>query len=184
MSQYDLIALVFLGLAAWKGFRKGFIREMAGLFGLFMAAVLAWMWMGSLGGILEKLLSGRLPALPVMSFAVLFGILILAFSLFAKFVTRLLDMTLVLGMLNRLAGAFLACLQVFLLLMLLTWLADRTGILSESTRQSSWIYPVTAGAAPALYRYSEKYFPKSEEWMDTLTEKVNDLRDSENVPED
>lgn len=168
MSGYDLIFLIFLGFAAWKGFRKGFIREMAGFVGLFLAAGLAWMWMGNLGSMFENMHAGNLPALPVMSFALLFGVFVLGFSLFARFVTKLLDMTVVLGLMNRVAGAALSGLQVLLIFMLLTWLADRTGIIPDSVKKDSVVYPVTSSAEPLLYHFSEKYFPTSEDWMDAL----------------
>jgi hypothetical protein len=52
--------------------------------------------------------------------------------------------------------------------MLLTWLADRTDIISDSVKKDSVVYPVTSSAEPLLYHFSEKYFPTSEDWMDAL----------------
>jgi membrane protein required for colicin V production len=101
MSTYDLVVLILIGLAAFKGFRKGMIRELAGLLGLLVAVYLAWLWMADFGNLIQKILQNGLSAVPLISFALLFAVLLTAFNLFARFATRLLDMTLVLGLVNR-----------------------------------------------------------------------------------
>jgi membrane protein required for colicin V production len=176
MSTYDLVVLILIGLAAFKGFRKGMIRELAGLLGLIVAIYLAWLWMGDVGNILQKILHNGLSAVPLVSFALLFAVLLTAFNLFARFATRLLDMTLVLGLVNRVAGAVLAGLQVFLIVLLVNWLADRTGLISDNLKKESHLYPVIAGAGPALYNFSEIFFPQSEKWMDTLSEQIENFK--------
>ena len=176
MSSYDLIVLLLFAFAAYKGFRKGLIRELAGLLGFFIALYFAWHWMGDFGSFLQKLLSGGFPAIPVISFALLFAVLVAGFSLFARFATKLLDMTMVLGLVNRVAGAFVAVFQVFLIVLVFTWIADRTSLISEKVKKDAFLYPLMAGATPALYHFSEIFFPKSEEWMDSFNENVAKLK--------
>lgn len=172
MSSYDLVVLLLFGLAAFKGFRKGLIRELAGLLGFFVALYFAWHWMGDLGAFLEKLMSGGFSAMPVISFALLFAVLVTSFSLFARFATKLLDMTMVLGLVNRVAGAFVAVFQVFLIVLVFTWLADRTRLITEKVKKEAFLYPLMASAGPALYHFSEIIFPESEEWMDSFSENI------------
>lgn len=179
LTSLDWIVLVLTGLAAWKGFKKGLIRELAGLLGLLVAAWLAWKFMGNLGTTLQRWMEGSLPAIPLISFLILFTSLIAAFGLLARFATRLLDMTIVLGLMNRIGGSCVAVIQVLLVMMVLIWLADRTQLISPETRQQSIVYPVLSKAGPVLVEISATFFPQSESWMEVLTEKVQALKEEE-----
>lgn len=176
MSSYDLVVILLFAFAAFKGFRKGLIRELAGLLGFFIALYFAWHWMGDLGSFLQKLMNGGVTAIPVISFALLFAVLVAGFSLFARFATKLLDLTLVFGLVNRVAGAFVAVFQVFLIVLVVTWIADRTSLITEKVKKEAFLYPLMAGSAPALYHFSEIFFPESEEWMDSFNENIARLK--------
>lgn len=173
MNTYDLIVLISLLLGAYRGYKKGFIRELTGLLGIILALWFAWKWMGPAGFWMKDILAGNHFFLPVFAFVAVFGVLITAFVLFARFATKLLDLTLVLGVMNRVSGAGVAAFQVFLFLMLFTWIADRAGLLSPELKQDSRAYPVTASAGPFLYQISEKYFPKSDSLMEEWAGKVH-----------
>jgi hypothetical protein len=68
---------------------------------------------------------------------------------------------------------------VFLIVLLVNWLADRTGLISDNVKKESHLYPVIAGAGPALYSFSEICFPQSEKWMDTLSEQIENFKQTQ-----
>jgi membrane protein required for colicin V production len=163
VNTYDLICLILLCFSAWKGYKKGLIREMAGLLGLFFAVWIAWKWMGQTGFFLDPFLPGQAKSvLPFLGFATVFSVCIIAFTFFARFATKLLDITILLGLLNRLAGAAVGILQSGLLIVLFTWITNHAGLLSDELKSKSDIYPITSKAGPFLYSATEKYFPKSD----------------------
>jgi len=163
MNTYDLICLLLISFSAWKGYKKGLIRELAGLVGILLAAWLAWKWMGHTGFLLDSFVPNQAKmVLPFIGFAAVFTVFAIAFSLFARFATKLLDITILLGLLNRLAGAAVGILQSGLLIVLFTWITNHAGLLSDELKSQSNIYPITSKAGPYLYSATEKYFPKSD----------------------
>jgi uncharacterized membrane protein required for colicin V production len=93
--------------------------------------------------------------LPFIGFAAVFTVFAIAFSLFARFATRLLDITILLGLLNRVSGAIVGILQISILIILITWVSNHAGLLGEETKTTSDIYPIVAKAGPFLYQSTE-----------------------------
>lgn len=53
MNYVDLVLLVVLGLAAWQGYRRGFLRTVAGLTSYVVAFLVAWRYSPALAGWLD-----------------------------------------------------------------------------------------------------------------------------------
>jgi len=174
MNTYDLVCTGLLIFSAWKGFKKGLIRELAGLTGIILALWIAWKWMGNAGFFIQGVLPELKQMLPFVAFIAMFSVVITSVMLFTRFATRLLDMTLILGFINRISGSLIATLQVSLFIILITWLADYAGVLTHTLKNESKLYPVTQAASPLLYSVTERYFPDSDSLLRRVREKWGD----------
>lgn len=172
MSFVDIIILIPLGLAVFKGYRNGFIVELTMLVALFLG-ILAGIYFSDL--VSEWLISsgGLNPAYThAISFALIFiGVLILM-RLLAKVVQKVAE-SLALGFFNRILGAAFGLLKAAFLISVILYLINqvdpRHSIIGEKTREKSVLMKPLAALAPAL-------IPK----MKSVAEKLNtkDLPDS------
>ena len=153
MHLYDLAMLALLGLLAWSGFRRGFVREAAGLVAFAVGFLLAFRLAGPLGRWLATVFpSLSLTTAHVIAFLAVVLLVSLAIDLAAIFLTGAIRLVPVVGGLNRvgglLAGAALGVLVIWLLtscLLLLppTLLPFTSGVRRSETAQLARSVPAT-----------------------------------------
>jgi membrane protein required for colicin V production len=152
-NHWDIILFLPLLFAAWKGFRKGLIVELASIIaliaGLYVAANFSeWMatrlsdWLGWEG-------SGLSYAAFLLTFlAVVFGI-----YAFAKVVEKAVDL-IALKLVNKIMGAVFGLFKVTLILSivlnLLGWLDEHIPILSQSEPHKSLLFDPVQSLAPTI----------------------------------
>jgi membrane protein required for colicin V production len=120
LHLYDLAMLVLLGLLVWSGFRRGFVREIAGLAAFALGFMLAFRLAGPLGRWLATVFPRlSLSTAHVIAFLAIVLLVGLAIDLAARFLTGAISLVPVVGGLNRvgglLAGAALGVLVIWLL---------------------------------------------------------------------
>ncbi len=145
--------LALLGLLAWSGFRRGFVREAAGLVAFAVGFTLAFRLAGPLGRWLATVFpSLSLTTAHVIAFLAIVLLVGLAIDLAALFLTGAISLVPVVGGLNRvgglLAGAALGVLVIWLLttcLLLLppTLLRFTSGVRRSETAQLVRSMPTT-----------------------------------------
>ena len=118
MNWLDWLLLVLIGLAAFKGFSRGFIIELASL-----VALVAGIWAGVHFSDKVTGMLGLEVQNSALAFLVTFVVVLLAVHLLARFMTTLIDMA-QLSLPNKLAGVLFGALRsVFTLSILLNILA-------------------------------------------------------------
>jgi len=139
MNFLDLIIAVPLGYLIFKGYKRGLIFELAALLGVVFGSVVAVRlahWFSGLVG-----LDGTNAML--ISFFVLFIIVVIAALLLAKIVERFVKLIHV-GFINNLAGALLGMLKgVCIIGVLLYYVAIidlNERVLTRNTKQTSMLY--------------------------------------------
>jgi membrane protein required for colicin V production len=120
LRLYDLAMLALLGLLAWSGFRRGFVREVAGLVAFAAGFLLALRLAGPLGRWLATVFAHLSPTtVHVVAFLAIMLLVGLAIDLAALVLSGAISLVPVVGGLNRvgglLAGAALGVLVVWLL---------------------------------------------------------------------
>lgn len=122
MTWPDIVILALAVLAALKGFKRGFIGELAGAVALIAALLLPWFYNGAFDGAIDALTHiGRAPSHVVaiigIGVATYIAVLIVArlFSALAR--------APVIGTLNAVAGAGISLLKLALFLWLLLYVA-------------------------------------------------------------
>lgn len=147
----DIIVIVLLLLAAFKGLRNGLILAifsfLAFVIGLAAAIKLSAVAAGYIGSAVN--VSQRW--LPVLAFVVVFVIIVLLVKLGAKLIESAVSM-MMLGWVNRIGGAiFYALLYIFVFSIVLFY-ADGVGIIKPETAQNSVTYQYIRPLGPYVVR--------------------------------
>jgi membrane protein required for colicin V production len=147
MNWLDILLLVLLGLAAYKGFRRGFIIEVAAL-----AALVLGIWAGVHVSDRVAVAIGLPAERTALAFLVTFLLVLLVVHLLARFLTSLINIT-QLGLFNKLAGiAFGALRAAFVLSVLLNVLGAASGgeLPPADAVERSRMHGPLRGLAPAV----------------------------------
>lgn len=115
MTVIDIIILVLLALAVFKGIKDGLMRQLGGIVGLILGIFLAGRFSAMLSGWLQRVaptLSENV--VKVLSFIVIIVVVCLCVVLLSRLLEKVIKIT-TLGWINRLLGALLAVSTVVLL---------------------------------------------------------------------
>ncbi len=146
MHIYDLLMLGLLALLAWSGYRRGFVREVAGLAAFIVGFALAVRFAGPVGRWLVATFPSLSPSTArIIAFLAIVVLVGIGMDVAALIVTSAISYVPVVGGLNRfgglVAGAVLGVLVVWLVtscLLLLppTLVPFRSGIRHSWTAQA------------------------------------------------
>ena len=155
MNTLDIIIMILLVFGAVKGFKRGFVFEIAMIIGLITGIYLAFKFSDLIYAMLQKLLNDEGYLLHVVSFFIVFASIILVFIFFAKLMEVILKAT-ALNIFNKLAGGVLGLIKFAFVISVIFWLflplQSKTKlippkVLKESVlfpyilNTSSWIFP-------------------------------------------
>ncbi len=110
MNIFDFIILIILLYGLIKGFVKGFIIEVAGIIALILGVTGSFKFASILEVYLNSYVDWSPKNIQVISFIILFIIIIYAVSLLAKMITKTLKI-IALGMINRIFGGIFGLLK-------------------------------------------------------------------------
>lgn len=153
MNYFDIIIVIPLIWGCYKGYRKGFIIEIASVVALLLAvwgginlSKLSAVYLGSVFDISEKLM-------PLISFAVTFIVIVIAVFAIAKLLQKLIKMV-ALGFVNRLAGLIFGGLKFALILSvvlnLVNVINNQVPIVKDEMKDSSILYGPIEKLAPII----------------------------------
>ena len=145
----DIIVVIILIFAVIKGYRQGLIvalfSAIAFIIGLAAALKLSAVVADHLGKAVK--VSDRW--LPIISFAVVFLIVVLLVRLGAGFIQKTVELAM-LGWLNRLGGILLYAGLYILIFSILLFYADQLGIIKPGTKNESVTYNFIQPMGPKL----------------------------------
>jgi membrane protein required for colicin V production len=149
VSAIDIIILVLLALAAFTGFRRGFVLEIAGIFGAVVALAVARLEYADVRTFLEQF-APRSPWLTIVAYLLVFLALWGAITIVARKIRSLVRL-MMLGWLDRLGGAVIGLVQGALLVELLLYFTRRVpnGDLRQLANHSA-LAPVFLSIMPLL----------------------------------
>lgn len=148
MNYIDIFILVIFAWAAYKGYTKGLIIELASIIALLLGAYAAFHFSVFTGDILKNNLGLNSEYLPVISFIVTFIIVIILVFLLAKLIEGFVNLVM-LGFVNKLSGAVFSIAKSFIilsiLLLSLNIINDKVHFIPEKMKSGSFFYrPMTA----------------------------------------
>ncbi len=151
MNYFDIIVAVLLLLAAIKGFKNGFIIELASLAALVLGIIAAIRFSELTAGFLSRFFESQY--LGIIAFCVTFVLVVVLVHLTARLVDRLVK-AVALGWFNRILGVALGMVKAGLILSVLLLALDLFGLeqalVPPRIQDESFLYPAVKGAAPRV----------------------------------
>jgi len=120
----DVVILIPILLALWRGFRRGLILELATLVGLALGIYAGLHFSYYASDLLQSKLEIESEHLPILSFAVTFLVVVIAVFLLGKALERIVKM-IAISFFNKLAGALFSVTKVATIIALLLVIFDR-----------------------------------------------------------
>lgn len=145
----DILCLVLLVLALFKGLKKGLVLALFSFLGFVIGLAAAIKLSAVVAGYLGQATNLSARWLPVLAFALVFVGVLLLVRLGAKLIEGALGLVL-LGWANKLGGfLFFALLYLFVFSILLFW-ADNLRLLRDSFKAGSVAWPYLQPLAPKI----------------------------------
>jgi membrane protein required for colicin V production len=148
----DILLAIPLLWAAYRGFKKGLVIELAGLAALILGIYSALHFSGFLSDWIKEQWNYAGEYLPLIAFAGTFIIVILLVHLLGKAIEKVLDLV-ALGAMNKIAGALFNIAKVAIILSVMIWFSGTWVKMEETdttTSQESVLYPYIQGIAPVI----------------------------------
>jgi membrane protein required for colicin V production len=174
----DIIFIVLLIIAIFKGYTKGFIIAVfsvlaliVGLAAAMKLSVVTALWLRNAVHIAAKWL-------PVFAFAIVFLVVVLLVRLGANALQKTAELAL-LGWVNKLAGILLYIALYIVILSVLLFYAEKVNILTGNTIASSKTYsfikpwgPKAVNSIGALLPFFKDMFHQLEDFFAGLSDKI------------
>jgi membrane protein required for colicin V production len=153
MNFPDIILIILLGLAAFRGLRRGLILELATFVALFAGILAGFYFSALVSGLLEKGFDYHGKYINIISFIIIFIVVLVLVRLLAKVIEKAVK-AIALGWLNKIAGAVFSVLKTALILSILIYFLNRFDedkhLIKPETRSASLLFPLVEKLAPAV----------------------------------
>ena len=136
----DLLFLGMMAIAVFKGLRNGLIVAIFSIVGWILGLIAAFKFSDVAARYLEGTLHLSTRTLHIVSFVLVFLLVMLLVNLGAKLIEKTFQLAL-LGWANRLGGIFFYVLLYTLIFSVMIYFAGRVKLISEETIASSRVYP-------------------------------------------
>jgi membrane protein required for colicin V production len=154
----DIIVAVILILAAIKGYRQGLIVALFSVIAFIIGLAAALKLSVVVAGYIGKAVNISDRWLPIISFAVVFLIVVLLVRLGAKFIQKSVELAM-LGWLNKIGGILLYAGLYILIFSILIFYADQLGFIKPETKNESVTYAYIEPWGPKLMEGLGKIIP-------------------------
>lgn len=175
MNTIDLVFAILLLWAAYRGYTKGFIVQLATLAALLLGILGAVMFSDFTSGLIIKKFEISGQSLPIISFAVTFLAIVIAVHILAKMLNKLID-AIALGIVNRLLGVLFSVMKVAfivsIILVLINKVDNKYNFIPDDTKEKSLLYKPLSNFAPMIFPYLN---------FDKIKEKLEDEKETHNI---
>ncbi len=159
MSTIDIVLLLVLVFAGYKGYQRGFIVSLLSFLAFWVGIILGFTFLDWGVQILDDVIDGLSGVLPFLAFILIFAAVGIGIGIIAKVVKKSIDLT-PLGIFDNFAGSLLVVLTWAFGISILMWLTDKFGIeLPLHVRENSVLYSRIESLAPALFDLFAEYVP-------------------------
>ncbi len=168
MNIIDFILIILLFFSVIAGYKDGFVKELASLAGLVLGIYAAIHFSDVTADFIREFLNISGKYVPIFAFILTMVVVILLMAAIAKIFESVLE-TIMLGFLNKIAGAVFGLLKgmliLSLLIMLLGFLNVENRIIKPKFQEGSRFYGDVKGFAPFAFQFFD------------LDEKLEELKD-------
>lgn len=176
INLVDILILIPLMLFAWNGYKKGLIIEVASLAALVIGLYMAFYFSDFAANLLNANFDIDQKYVAVFAFILTFIAVIFLVITVGKILQKFIDI-LLLGFLNKLAGAAFGILKGALLLSILIFVINYfdfgSALIKTEQKEKSIFYEPIESIAPALYSWLDSNnftfdIPDKEEILDKV----------------
>lgn len=188
MNVLDIILIVPLLFAVYRGFKKGLIYMAASLLALILGIFGAIKFRPVVGKMLDSWFNISADHLNVIAFAVAFLLIVFIVHTAAFFADKLIK-AVALGFLNRLLGIMFGLIVTTFILSMLLWpintVNEEREFVKKERIEGSLLWRPISGFAPTIFPYLKReefkgWMPRkkdSKDDKDTIKEKTKDKKD-------
>ena len=156
INLLDILILIPLLLWAYQGYKKGFIISFASLAALILGLFIAFYFSDFTAGKLNEYFTIDEKYLAIISFVVTFVIVVIAVVVVGNILHKFIDV-LMLGFLNKAAGAIFGILKgalyLSILFFIINYLDPGKNLIKQEHRDASALYEPVESFAPFLYSW-------------------------------
>lgn len=172
MNFIDILLLIPLAWAAYRGFKRGLIIEVATLVALGLGIFVSVNYSALTENLVRENLEITEKYLPIIGFGLTFLLIVALVFALAKLLERFIDL-ISLTIMNKLAGASFGIIKMGLILSMIILIVDlfdrKLKLIPPETRQASMIYgPVSMIAPLVIPGISDS------DWYDALMSRLPD----------
>ena len=175
MNIFDFVIIIILGIFIFNGFRKGFLREIAGLVGIIIAFILAVRLMDDFSVIMSHYVGLSPRVAVIVTAVVIFILVVVLFILTAKILRKLMELA-TLGWIDRLLGSSLGLLKGVIIVSVLALILSLLPAGQNFSRKQneSFLFNPMKKAAPFIFNGFMKILPVANDFYDELKESLAD----------
>ncbi len=166
MSILDILILIGILIFVLLGFRDGLLRKVFGILAVLGGLICATKFMSPVADFISQWMSFGEETLVILSFFLIFIIIIAIVNLFYRWFGETGSDTLKVW--SRLAGGFLGAFQGALAVSLILQMFNLFDIPVDETKKESNLYKPISQLAPAIFDYSLRWMPSSKKFLDEL----------------
>lgn len=179
MNILDIIIIIPILWALYRGFRKGLVYMIASLTALVLGILGAMRFHAAIGDLLNKWFEINPEHLNILSFAVTFILIVILVHLTAFLVDKLIK-AVALNFVNRLAGmVFGVLVTAFLISIILLPVSaanSKKAFISEDTIEGSLLFVPLSKFAPTVFPYLKR--AEFREWLPAKDAEEEDTTDT------
>lgn len=150
MSNIDIVLAVILGYGFYRGFTKGFIKEIASFFAIGLGIYGAINFSFYASEFLSETIKMDKQYIEIVAFALTMLVIMLGVGFLGKILTKLLEEA-ALGSLNRFFGGVLGSLKWVIIVGAFFIFMERANILKDDFKQKSVLYQPVKTIANWVY---------------------------------
>ena len=154
MSFVDIILIAIFIFAGFRGYQKGFVSQLASLAGLLLGIWGAIKFSDFTANLLSEHLHLTTQYLPLIAFAITFGIIVVAVHFLGNIVEGLFEMAF-LGFANSILGVVFGVLKTAFILSVVIVIMEKAdtkiNVLPKDISQKSLFYHPIARLAPSIF---------------------------------
>jgi membrane protein required for colicin V production len=155
---FDIIFLVFIGVAFWWGYTKGVIYSLFSLGGYFLGIFVALKFSYIAVKYLHQILDLSPKILAIVAFSLVFILIMLLVRLLAWILEQILK-SFSLNITNQIVGGVIHALIGLYILCVLVWFGNKWEMLSEMEKKQSHVYPYIENLGPDVMEITGKAIP-------------------------
>jgi membrane protein required for colicin V production len=159
LSKADIVIVLVLALAAYLGYKRGFLLELFYFLAIVLGIFAGFKFTGWGMELLQQQFNADKKFLPYLAFAIIFVVVLVGTLFIGNRIKHLMDATF-LGKVDAIAGAALSVFKYAFCLSVLIWLSNSMKVsLPQQWTAESFLYPRISVLAPKMSVWAGELLP-------------------------